>query len=119
MLEVRKPRRVLVAEDEYFIARDLVRALRALAIEVVGPVAEVPEALLLARTEAVDAAILDINLHGQEIYPVADILRRRGVRLIFATGYGTAAIPQAYRGVPRWEKPFDPDRQARMIFAAT
>lgn len=102
-------RRVLVAEDEYFIARDIGRALHGLGAEVVGPVpsrAEVQE--ILATGDRLDAAILDINLDGEMIFPAIEALRVRGIPVVFATGYDQAAVPVQYRDIPRWQKPFDP-----------
>lgn len=102
-------RRVLVVEDEYFIADDIVRALRRLGAEVVGPFACCEQALDAFASEGrIDAAVLDINLRGDAVYPVADALRGRGVPFVFATGYDEASVPLRYRDVPRWEKPFDP-----------
>ena len=101
--------RVLVVEDEYFIADDITRALRKLGAEVIGPLPSREEALdVFSSEERIDAAVLDINLRGDVIYPLADALRERGVPFVFATGYDAGSIPEAYRGVARWEKPFDP-----------
>ena len=102
-------RRVLVAEDEYFIARDLARALHALGAEVVGPLASRDEVqTILATGERLDAAILDINLNGEMIFPVVESLTARGIPVVFATGYDRAAVPAPYQDIPRWQKPFDP-----------
>jgi len=108
--------RVLVVEDEYYIADDIARALRGLGAEVVGPVADRDEALaLLAAGERVDAAVLDINLQGEMVYPVAEALTGHGVPFVFATGYDQAAIPSGYEHVARWQKPFDPDALVRAL----
>lgn len=101
-------RRVLVVEDEYLLAEDLRAALERQGAEVMGPVATVAGALdLLRRGPAPVIAILDINLQGEMVYPVADALRARGIPFIFATGYDAQAIPPAYAGVPRAEKPVE------------
>jgi len=101
-------RRVLVVEDEYFVACDIARALAQGGAEVIGPAPDADGALaLLDQHQAIDAAVLDINLKGETVYPVADKLRARGVPFGFATGYDDAALPGSYRDVPRWEKPFD------------
>lgn len=68
--------------------------------------ARLPMALELATTEAIDAAILDINLAGKEIFPVADELRRRGIGLIFTSGYGDNGLTAAYRGAAMLQKPY-------------
>jgi len=101
--------RVLVAEDEYFIARDIARALHALEAEVVGPVPTRDEVqAILATGQRLDAAILDINLKGETVFPVMDALAARAIPVVFATGYDQTALPTQYRDVPRWQKPFDP-----------
>lgn len=100
-------RRVLVVEDQYFIADDLRVELEARGAEVIGPVGRLAEASdLLGRHAEIDAAILDINLHGERAYALADMLRTRGIPFVFATGYGADAVAPAYAEVPRWEKPY-------------
>jgi len=108
-------RRVLVVEDEYFIADDLARALEKLGAEVVGPVPSKDKALTLLGTGPLDAAVLDINLKGEAVFPVADALREQGVPFVFATGYDEASVPPGYQDVPRWEKPFKPDDLAKVL----
>ena len=101
-------RRVLVVEDEYMLAEDLREALESQGAEVVGPVPTVAEALdLLRREPAPHMAILDINLGGEMVYPVADALRARGIPFLFATGYEPWSILEAYADVPRMEKPVE------------
>ena len=101
--------RVVVAEDEYFIARDIARALHALGAEVVGPMPTLDEVQgILAAGERLDAAILDINLNGEVVFPVMEALTARSIPVVFATGYDQAAVPAQYRDIPRWQKPFDP-----------
>ena len=100
-------RRVLIVEDEYFIADDLAQVLTRFGAEIVGPVATRDGALsLLATAESVDLAVLDINLRSESVFPVADVLTERGVPFMFATGYDQASIPARHQHVPRWEKPF-------------
>ena len=100
--------RVLVVEDEYFIADDLTQALQKLDAEVVGPVPTAGKALaLLSSGERIDAAVLDINLRGEAVFTVADVLASQGVPFVFATGYDQSAIPSSFQDVPHWEKPFD------------
>jgi CheY-like chemotaxis protein len=107
--------RVLIVEDEYFIADDMAQALTKLGAQVVGPVPSTEKALALLTEEPVDAAILDINLKGQMVYPVADALREQGVPFVFATGYDAEGVPEAYKDVPRWEKPFKPEELAKAL----
>lgn len=107
--------RVLLAEDDYFIADAMQMALEDAGAVVLGPVASVSEALaLLDREREVDRAVLDVNLDGERVYPVAEVLQARGVRFVFATGYDAADVPPAYRDVPRCEKPVE----ARVIVRA-
>jgi len=108
---------VLVVEDEYFIADDICRALRSLRAEVIGPFASAPEALrlLIEKEVTPDLAVLDINLQGESVYPIADELARRGVGFVFTTGYDPAGMPDHYRDMPRWQKPFDPEALAENL----
>jgi DNA-binding response OmpR family regulator len=102
-----KPRcRVLVVEDEAAIAMLVEDMVLDFGSEVVGPAAQMDEALNLARHAELDAAILDINVAGSVIFPVADVLRERGVPVIFATGYGSKALPVRFLGSPTLPKPF-------------
>jgi CheY-like chemotaxis protein len=106
-------RRILVVEDEYLIAMDLKRWLRGAGVEVIGPVPSVDQALDLIEEEgnALDAAVLDINLGGGEVvYPAADRLSALGVPYLFATGDVRVHDDPAYRDRPRLEKPIlDPE----------
>lgn len=108
--------RVLVVEDDYFIADDMARALLSLGAELLGPVATGEEALALLSSESkIDIAVLDINLRGQPVFPLAEQLRAQNIPFVFATGYDEAAVPEAFSDVPRWEKPFDAHVLARML----
>src|SRR3712207_3309616 len=95
-------RRVMVVEDEFFLADDLAQALEKLGAEVVGPVPSKDKALAFLGAEPLDAAVLDINLKGEAVFPVADALRQQGVPFVFATGYDEASVPSSYQDVPRW-----------------
>ena len=108
--------RILVVEDEYYLADDLQRVARRLGAEVIGP-APTPEKALALLDEAarVDLAVLDIKLSGETVYDVADALAARGVPFIFATGYHPGAIPARFDQVPRWIKPVDPDELLRSL----
>jgi len=100
-------RRVLVVEDEYFIAQDLRSALEEAGAQVVGPVGEPRAALDILVRESVDFAVLDINLMGKADFTVADQLSRTKIPFIFATGYETGMIPHRFRKIAVWRKPFD------------
>ncbi|GEP10801.1 response regulator [Methylobacterium gnaphalii] len=98
-------RRILVVEDDYFLADDLQRRLRASGAIVLGPVPSVEGALGLVDRETVDAASIDVKLGVEMAYPVADALRARGVPFLLTTGYDQASLPERYAKAPRLEKP--------------
>src|SRR5215475_4946474 len=80
--------RVLVIEDEYFIADDIAHALASRGAEVIGPLADLADAKeLLKHGKPIDAALLDINIRNEMIFPLARLLRSRNVPIVFATGY--------------------------------
>lgn len=109
--------RVLVVEDEYFLADDVAQALSAHGAEVVGPVGTLAEAEALARSRPLDVALLDINLRGELSYSVVDILRDRNVSVVFTTGYAETVIPASYAHVPIWQKSTEIDRQMDDLIA--
>jgi CheY-like chemotaxis protein len=104
-----KDSRVLVVEDEYFIAQDLARAVLDLGAAVVGPVGSAAEALRLLDTDPPDFAVLDINLQGEVDFAVARRATAAGIPFVFATGYEQGILPADLRQVPVWKKPFDSD----------
>lgn len=87
-----EPRRILLVEDEPMIAFALEDMVIELGHEVVGPAFRLSDALALAGSERIDAAVLDVNLNEQTSYPVADLLRERGIPFLFATGYAEGGI---------------------------
>ena len=112
-------RRVLLVEDDYVIVTDMARSLEADGAEVVGPASTVADALaLVAQTPRLDAAVLDISLHGEMVFPVADALAARGVPFVFATGYDQDMVPSRYAGIVLCEKPVEPAAIARALFDA-
>ena len=110
-------KRVLVVEDDYFIAKGLARSLKASGADVLGPVATVADALHLVQAGPLDGAVLDINLRGDLVYPVADALTEQAVPFIFATGYGPKVIPPRYAMITRCEKPVEPDTFIQALFS--
>ena len=109
-------KRVLVVEDDYFIAKSLVRNLRAAGAEVIGAAATVADALDLVRAGPLDGAVLDINLQGEMAFGVADALVARGVPFVFASGYSADVVPERYQSIVRCEKPIDPDVLVEALF---
>ena len=98
--------RILVVEDN-FLAAEVVRdLLESGGCSVVGPVGRIADALRLAENEALDGAILDVNLNGERCFPIALALRQRGVPFVFLTGYDDETIiPVELRPTPRLGKP--------------
>lgn len=110
-------RYILLVEDDFLIADDFAAALEAAGANVVGPASSVSEAQdLIARTEHLDGAVIDIHLKGELSYPVADTLMARKVPVVFATGYDRSSIPERYADIALCEKPVDPTRCAKAMF---
>lgn len=110
--------RILVAEDNVLAAMELEQVLGECGCETVGPAATVEQALRLARNEPLDGAVLDVNLRDQAVFPVAEELARRGVRLIFATGYERSyAFPEHLDGYARLRKPYSGHELKRLLTA--
>lgn len=97
--------RVLVVEDELLIAMYLEDTLAQAGYEVIGPVPQLRPAVDAVRNQPCDAAILDIHLADQPVFPLADMLARRGVPFVFLTGYDAANLPERFRGRPVLVKP--------------
>lgn len=100
--------RVLIVEDEYFLADDMSNALRSLGADIAGPASDIDDALRIVNDGGViDGAVLDVNIRKQMIYPVARELRVRGVPIVFTSGYDKVVISTEFADVPLWEKPLD------------
>jgi CheY-like chemotaxis protein len=103
-------KRVIVVEDDFLLATDLCRDFRALGATVLGPAPTPFYALnLIGSNERrkLDAAVLDVRLHGAMVYEVADILQRRGIPMVFATASEKAEIPKRFDSVPVLTKPYE------------
>ena len=99
----------MVVEDEFLIADDIASILREAGADVIGPAASLPEGMRLAGdTQHIDAAVLNIDLNGVTVFPLADELLSRGVRFMFLTGYGESHIPDKYAAIPCCAKPAPP-----------
>ena len=107
--------RVLIVEDEWFLAADLQAALKSLGANVIALVGDLDEALDLLVHDGFDIAVVDINLRGRLAFSIAEQLRQRGIPFVFATGYNPNAIPDQFADVILWVKPFDPQMVARDI----
>ncbi|MDB5642309.1 MAG: response regulator receiver protein [Hyphomicrobiales bacterium] len=108
-------RRVLVVEDEPFIAMTLEDMLTDFGCVVTGSVSQISDALAAIARGDMDAAVLDVNLGAQKIDPVADELARRGFPFVFTTGYGRTGVPAPHnkRGVV--QKPFRAEELASAL----
>jgi chemotaxis family two-component system sensor kinase Cph1 len=100
--------RILIVEDESLLAMELEEFLHAAGYTIVGPFSDLGRATEAAHRETIDLAVLDSNLNGEMVYPLADELSAQGVPFIFVTGYGTSNLPERFRSAPRVPKPFDP-----------
>ena len=99
-------RRVLVVEDEMMVSWLLEDMLAEIGCAVVGPAGSVNQALAMIDAEAIDVAVLDVNLNGEMSYPIADALAARGVPFVFVTGYDKDRMLEGYRTFPVLQKPF-------------
>lgn len=111
-------KRILVVEDELMIRMLLEDMLGELGYTVAAEAARIEEALEAAKNADFDIAILDVNLNGQPISPVADALVARGMPFVFATGYGERGLPEPYRDRPTLKKPFQMDGLKQMLQTA-
>lgn len=102
--------RVLVVEDDYYLASDEQAVLEAAGATVVGPTGSVEEACSLATHGEIDCAMVDINLGHGPTFAIALALQRRGIPFVFTTGYDAAAIPAEFDDVVRLEKPVNEKR---------
>jgi CheY-like chemotaxis protein len=98
--------RVLVVEDEGAVAMMIEDMLEDLGCEVVASVGRLAEAREVATAAEIDFAMLDVNVAGQLVFPVAEILRDRGIPVLFSTGYGASGLPSEFDGHQVLSKPF-------------
>jgi DNA-binding response OmpR family regulator len=107
--------RVLVVEDDYFIADEICTTLRDGGAEVLGPSPDIEHGLDMVKNERLDCAVLDINLHGNLAFSLADELRKRGTPSIFATGYDQSVLPGTFSDSVRLEKPVNLSELLRAV----
>ncbi|WP_396593372.1 response regulator [Brevundimonas sp. R86498] len=112
-------RRILVVEDESLVAMLMETILEDMGCIPVGAFATVDEALTeIAEDTPLDAALLDVNVAGREVFPVAEALKARGVPFVFSTGYGEGGLPDAWRGQATIQKPFTENAIRAALFKA-
>jgi CheY-like chemotaxis protein len=109
---------VFLVEDEVMIRMMVADMLEELGYSVAAEAGEINEAIKLARSAEFDLAILDVNVNGKVISPVAELIKARNRPFIFATGYGSSGLPQEYRDRPALQKPFQIDTLGRIIDTA-
>jgi len=102
-------KRVLIVEDEAMISMLIEDMVLDFGCEIVGPAARLDHALTLALQADIDIGLLDINVDGSVVFPVADVLRFRGIPFIFSTGYDFRSLPERFRECPTLSKPFSYD----------
>jgi DNA-binding response OmpR family regulator len=110
-----KGSRVLVVEDEMLVSLLIEDILTDEGCTIVGPYDRFEGALVAARNETIDLAVLDVNLAGVKVFPVAEALAERGIPFLFLSGYGQGVVPAAH---PEWRvcsKPFRPGDLASML----
>ncbi|HEX3115464.1 MAG TPA: response regulator [Bradyrhizobium sp.] len=106
---------VFLVEDEVMIRMMVADMLEELGFRVAAEAGEINEAIRLAQSAEFDLAILDVNVNGKVISPVAELIAARNRPFIFATGYGSSGLPQEYRDRPALQKPFQLETLARLI----
>lgn len=107
--------RVLIVEDEWFLASDLQTALKRIGADVIALVGDLDDAHAQVVRGGFDVGIIDINLRGENAFAIADELQRQGTPFVFFTGYGAEIIPTRFADVSRIEKPFDADKLAQYV----
>ncbi|MEH6676557.1 response regulator [Phenylobacterium sp.] len=107
--------KVLVLEDEWLIAEQIGTAITGAGYEIVGPVGRVRQAMDLLEREAVDLAVLDINVHEDRSFEVAGRLAAKATPFVFLSGYSDLEIPCGFSDRPLLQKPVDPDNLCRLL----
>ena len=112
-------RRLMVVEDDYLVAIEVAGALEDCGAHIVGMAGTIEDAqaVIAAEHDRLDGAVLDVNLDGDRVYPVADTLMGLGIPFVFATGYDLWIIPDTYAGIPRCEKPIRVATLTRLLAA--
>jgi hypothetical protein len=110
-------KRIPLAENDHFIVMQMVQNLEKSGAQVIGPIPSVEKALhLLEKLANTDAAIRDIDLQGDLVFPVAEELSRRGIPFVFASGYDDTIIPPRFAAVPLLDKTVDVGKFASVLF---
>jgi CheY-like chemotaxis protein len=110
-------KRIILVEDEFIVAAMAEDMLAELGATVVGPANTIAAALRLVETNPIDAAVLDVNMDGERIDPVAEALSARSIPIVFATGYGDDTLGRA-RESPVLDKPYTQEQLADALARA-
>jgi CheY-like chemotaxis protein len=110
--------RVFLVEDESGVAMLIEDMLEELGCELVASVAHLAQAFDVTESTVFDVAILDVNVSGEQVFPLASALAVRGIPIVFSTGYGMAGIPEDMRVYPVLAKPFSFDDLKRILVSA-
>jgi CheY-like chemotaxis protein len=110
--------RVLVVEDDGLVAMTVEDMLGELGCVVAATASTLPDALQKVGAGGFDFALLDVNLRGEAVFPVAQVLTEQGIPFAFASGYGAAGLPNAYRANPLVSKPFNIEELRTVLSAA-
>lgn len=106
---------VLLVEDEALVGLMIADFLGELGYRVVGPFTKTEDGMAAAKAAKLSAAVLDVNIGGEEIYPLAETLRRRDVPFVFVTGYGADSIDRRFADIPVLQKPVDREQLRRIL----
>ncbi len=110
--------KVLVVEDGALISLELCETLSRYGAEIVGPCSQIKEALIVGASQAIDVALLDVDVNGVQVWPVAALLAKRHIPFFFATGFtDTALRPPLFRNTSTINKPYDTDLLLSMMLA--
>ncbi|MDO8979769.1 MAG: response regulator [Afipia sp.] len=106
---------ILLVEDEVMIRMMVADMLEELGYTIAGEAGDIDEGVRLVQAVDFDIAILDVNVNGRVITPVAEAVQMRGLPFVFATGYGAQGLPEKFRDRPTLQKPFQIETLARTI----
>jgi len=109
--------RILVVEDQMLIGMEIVAMLEDIGYRTVGPLGRLVTAMLAVRKEQFDAALLDIDLHGESVEPIAALLTDRGVPFAFVSGHARERLPPGLRDRPFVTKPFTQESMRAAVLA--
>lgn len=112
------PGRVLIVEDEFLVGLEIESDIRAAGYATLGPYGALDAAMKAARAENFDLAVLDVNVNGESVFPLADELTVRKTPFVLLSGYLASDLPERYRNVPQIAKPYDPAALLKMVSQA-